>query len=299
MATFKSRGQIAMPSDIIQLEASFRDLNGDLADLDVFPEITISQPDGMVIMDLTSVGVYKKSTGVYGFDYTVVNTTPYGVWADVWRGTIGGNTFFDTLNFVIMPGQVPEANTDGYIALGDDPGFNYSQTALMSINKLIKSVKARLNSSGLALTKDAKGNDLLVSCDIFTVDQLAVFVAGSLAAFNQIPHFTSFNFEDTNIIDQFFEVLSQHASMTALASKVMIERGKEFNLSDNGISFVAPGVSDVLQTQYSTELTNWFEKCKLIKANCKPAPLGLGLQAPTTASPAFRAQRHRREGRIY
>ena len=62
--------------------------------------------------------------------------------------------------------------------------------------------------------------------------------------FNQIPHFTLFSMDDTTIIDQFHEVIVQGAVIYALAGKALIERGRENNLSDSGIYFTPPTVSE-------------------------------------------------------
>jgi hypothetical protein len=120
-----------------------------------------------------------------------------------------------------------------------------------------------------------------------------------LSAFNEIPTFTFFTFEDTEILSRFHEVIAQHAVIYALASKQMIEKGRELNITDNGLGFTPPGVSDVLGSQYGTELTNWFEKVKLIKANMKSAPLGLGTLRTTSASPQVMRLRHLRARQIF
>ena len=194
---------------------------------------------------------------------------------------------------------MPAVNTDGYIHLGDDPGFHYSQVATGNINKLVKAVKARLNSSGKSRTKDQYGNVIFEDCDIYTVDQLVTFIATSLTAFNQIPHFTFFTFEDTGIIDNFFEVLVQHATIYALASKALIERGREFNISDNGLTFQPPSVSELVNSQWSAELSNWWEKVKLIKGNMKPAAFGLGTLRPMAVNPQILKLRHLRSRQIF
>lgn len=184
---------------------------------------------------------------------------------------------------------------------GDDVGFDYSQVAIKNINKLLKLLKARLNSSGKVLAKDIYGNNQYVDCDIFSVDMLVTFLAGALWEFNQIPYFTFFTFDDCNFVEQFGEVLVEYATLQSLASKALIERGREFQLTDNGINFNPPTVSDIMMTQYSTLLTHYWEKIKMIKNSLRPAPLGLGTWSITNGGVggAFRALRHRRQGRLY
>ena len=298
MATIRTRGEFASPGEIIQLQATFFGTNGQPIDLDTYPQISIQQPSGNVIFPFTSMGVSRVAEGVYNFDYTVDVNPSYGVWFDHWKGMIGGYTIQQSFNFVIQLTQMPAVNTDGFMHLGDDVPWNFSQNAICNINKLIKYLKARLNSSGKAVSKDEYGNKILIDCDIYTVDQLTAFLWGSLSAFNQIPHFTEFTFDDSNIIDMFTEVLVQHATIYALASKALIERGREYNITDNGVSVVIPTVSELLNSQWGTELTNWNEKVKLIKQNMKPSPVAIG-SATNVQNPLFRRLRSLRERKIY
>lgn len=299
----KSRGQIACDGDIIQLRAEFRNIStGALTDLTFFPEISIQQPSGNVIFPFTSTGVYHLATGIYGFDFEVSPYSEVGVWTDNWRGSLSpvdGYNQYNQHNFVIYPSQMPQVNTDGYVALGDEPGFCFSQVAIKNINKLIYILKSRLNSSGKAKVKDQYGNDVLIDCDIYTIPQLVTFLIAAIEAFNMIPHFTYFTFEDTDFLNIFGEIIVRHALVYALASKALIEKGREFNISDNGVTFQPPGVSDVLMTQYSTEYTHWQDDVRLIKANMKPQAIGLGTLRPLSSSPAYRRLRHLRERSIY
>ena len=292
------RSAIVSPTDTVQLRVQFESA-GATVDLDAYPTVTLVQPSGTVITGPTSLGVYRLAVGLYGFDFPAPIDASLGVWSDIWTGKLAGVTVRQTLNFVIYTTQMPAVNTDGYIHLGDDPGFHYSQVATGNINKLVKALKARLNSSGKSRNKDQYGNVIFEDCDIYTVDQLVTFIATSLTAFNQIPHFTFFTFEDTGIIDNFFEVLVQHATIYALASKALIERGREFNISDNGLTFQPPSVSELVNSQWSAELSNWWEKVKLIKGNMKPAAFGLGTLRPMAVSPQFLRLRHLRARQIY
>lgn len=296
MVILKTRGQIVMPTETVQIQAQFRGFDGYAKDLSVFPDVSIIEPSGNVILGPTKMGVFRLATGLYGFDYAVGINASIGVYTDVWQGIIDGYVTTGTFNFVVHNTQMPMVNSDGYAHLGDDPGFNFSQTAIKNINKLLKALKARLNSAGKAKTKDQFGNDIFIDCDIYSLDTLVTFLCNALTDFNQIPHFTFFTFDDTPIIEQFFEAILQGAVIYALASKALIERGREFSVSDNGISFVPPTVSELLNTQWNTELTNHFDKLKLIKASMKPAPSSLGVFSTSTgANSAVRRLRFLRQ----
>ena len=300
MVTFRSRGEIVAHTETVHLLVTFYGLDGIPTDTATFPSVTIIQPSGNVALGPTSVGVYHVSTGVYGFDYAIGINAAIGVYTDFWRGQIDGYTVVKDMNFVVQDTQLPAVNSDGYEHLGDDPGFNFSQNAIRNINKLLKTLKARLNSAGFAKSVDAFGNPTFVNCDIYTLDVLVTFICNSITLFNEIPHFTFFTFEDTEIIDQFHDVIVQGATLMALSSKALIERGREFQISDNGVQFTPPTVSELLNTEWQTELSNHMEKLKLIKFNMKPNPRGLGtLTISTSRSPAIARLRHLRARQLF
>ena len=298
--TIKARGEFIDVTNQVNLIVQFKDGNGDPINTDSFPKISIIQPSGLVLLAPTSTGVAQLSTGKYSYIFTVPINGPYGVFNDVWSGFINGFRVETTFSFVVAHTQMPAINTDGYMHLGDNPGFQYSQAAIKNINKLIKSLKARLNSSGKAKSVDGYGNTIYVDCDIFSVDMLVTFLATGLWDFNQVPYFTFFKFDDDDFIEQFGEVLVESATLYSLASKALIERGREFNITDNGLSFTPPTVSELMNTQYSALLANYWEKLKLIKNSLRPAPRGLGVFSMSSAvNPAFRRLRHLRARRLY
>lgn len=295
----KARGELIDVTDQVNLTIQFKDSLGDPVDTDSFPTISIIQPSGLVAIAPTSAGVGRIGVGKYSFIYTIPIIGPYGVFTDIWVGYVGGIRIETSFNFIVLHTQVPAINVDGYAHLGDDPGFNYSQAAIKNINKLIKAMKARLNSSGKAKSTDGYGNVIYVDCDIFTIDMLVTFLATALWDFNQVPFFTFFQFDDDNFIEQFGEILIEGATLQALASKALIERGREFQITDNGLSFNPPTVSEMLNTQHGALLAHYWEKLKYIKNSLRPAPKGLGVFSMNSGmNPAFARLRHLRARRI-
>jgi len=293
-----SRGQIATIGDTIQLSTIFRSaITGEPVDLDAIPSISITEPSGNVIFSFTTLGVYRLATGIYGFDYIPNDNPSLGVWEDNWRGTAEGRILYNTHNFVIHITQAPRINSDGYVALGDEVPFKFSQNAIQNINKLLVRLKARLNSSGKAYVKDASGNTELVDCDIYTVQQLVIFLIGGLDMFNMIPFFTEFTFEDSDFFNIFGEMIVRGALIGALASKALIERGREMTINDNGTSFAMPQVSDILNTSYSTEYDMWKDNIVMIKNSMRGSPLGLTSWRQFN-NPAWARLRHLKERRI-
>lgn len=298
--TLKPRSEIIEPGDSIALVAKFKDSDGNLTDLDIFPTITIIQPNGGVATGPTSSGVMRIDIGTYQFNFIVGLFPSIGTWKDIWQGTLAGFTTIGEFTFTVYTTQLPAINTDGHVHLGDDPGFNYSQIAICNINNLLKSVKARLKSSGKKRDTDEYGNIIYRNCDVYTTDELVAFIARSLSNFNEYPHFTFFTFDDTPIIEQFHDVLAQGAVIFAMGAQALIERGREFQLSDNGVSFTPPTISELLNTQMQSEVTVYNEKVKTIKANMKASPIGLGTMSFVTgASPQIRRLRFLRSRQIY
>lgn len=270
------RGEMLSVTDQVSLSILFRDQNGDPVNTDSFPQISIIQPSGLVLLAPTSVGVTNDSVGNYSYIFTVPFNGPLGVFNDIWLGYVGGIRAEAILSFVVSNTNIPSINIDGYFALGDDPGFDYSQAAIKNINKLIKSLKMRLNSSGKSVATDSYGNKIYVDCDIFSIEMLVTFLATALWDFNQVPFFTYFQFDQDWFVDQFGAILVEGAVLQALASKALIEKSRESVITDNGISFQPASVSELMSTQYSTQFAAYNEKLKLIKNNLRMQPLGLG-----------------------
>lgn len=304
MAIFKTRGQTISRTEGVSLISKFRDTSGNLADLPTFPKISIVQPSGNVLLSPTSVGVYRTDVGTYGYDLVTGINQAVGVYTDIWTGSYDGYTILtNELNFVIYDSNLPQVNAiDGYnnyYALGDDPGFDYSQEAIMNINRCLKLLKARLNSMGKKLAFDQYGNEYYADCDIYDIPTLVYFLEDSLSLFNDIPTFTNFSWNDTDIINQFKSIIVQGATLIALSSKALIEKGREFQVTDDGISFNPPSVADMLNSQFGTELSNHMERLKMVKANMRPAPLGKGiLSISTSRAPAITRLRHFRSRQL-
>jgi hypothetical protein len=294
----KARGQLLEPTDIVNLSIQFRDNLGNPINTDSFPTIAIIQPSGLIALPPTSAGVSQLDVGKYLYQFTIPFNGPFGVWNDMWNGTINGADVINTFSFVVEHTDLPAINSDGYVHIGDDPGFNYSQVAIHNINKLMKTLKARLNNDGKAKSTDAFGNVIYIDCNVFSNEMLATFIANSISDFNQVPYFTWFTLEDTPIIDQFHDIFVERATIDAMASQALIERGREFAITDNGVNFNPPSVSELLNTQYSTMLTNYYDKLKYIKNSMRPSALGLGTLRPLSTNPQFLRMRHLRARQI-
>jgi hypothetical protein len=293
----KARGEFVDVTERIALNVTFSDPTGAPTNTDTVPSITIMQPSGSILLGPTSSGVMQIGTGQYSYIFTIPYGGPYGVWNDIWNGIVNGNNVQASFSFVVANTEFSGINQDGYINLGDDPGFDYSQNAIRNINKLLKTLKARLNSSGKAKSMAPDGTTIYVDCDIFSISMLVTFIANAITMFNELPYFTFYTFEDTDIIDLFHNTFVEGAVIQALASQALIERGREYALTDNGISFVPPTVSELLNTEWGTAFTAYQTKLTAIKASIRPHPMGLG-NLRMGANTAFLKLRHLRQRRI-
>jgi imidazoleglycerol phosphate synthase glutamine amidotransferase subunit HisH len=91
----------------------------------------------------------------------------------------------------------------------------------------------------------------------------------SLCEFNQVPIFTSYSFEDNNFVKQFASILVEGASVLALGSQALLEKGREFSTTDSGIEWSPPKISELLDSQYSQLYVMHWNKLKYIKKYIK------------------------------
>lgn len=143
--------------------------------------------------------------------------------------------------------------------------MDLSKQATKNINKILKLVRARLNSSSKAKATDENNNVIYVDCDIYSTDMLVQFLFLSLSEFNQTPYFTAFTFEDADFLTTFADVIVEGAVIQALAAQALIERGREFKIEDHGIMMDPPNMSEMLNTQYATMLSYHVDKLRYIK----------------------------------
>ena len=181
------------------------------------------------------------------------------------------------------------------IALSNNPGFNFSQTAICNINNVVKSLRARLKARGKARRMDEHGNPIYKDCDVFTVDELVAFICQSLTMFNELPVFTMFTWDDTPITQRFHDILVQGSLYLALGAQSLIERGREFTINDNGIGSTPPQQAELLKASTQRKwMLGW--QSTAIKKIWPPAPLGSErYHLLAEFSPQIRDLRHLRE----
>lgn len=193
------------------------------------------------------------------------------------------------------------------ISVGDDVDFDFSEAEIEGINILLKYLKARLRSDGKkpkrdsfgAFVLDGYGEMVLESCNVFSDEILVTLLCSSLSEFNMIPYFTSFSFADPIIHKTFSHAIVEGALILALASQALVEKGRDFTISDGGISYQPPTLGDFLGSQYNNFLTSYRERLKFIKLSIRPNPTSFGTYSNlSSGAPAFTRLRHTRARRI-
>src|ERR1019366_277352 len=125
-------------------------------------------------------------------------------------------------------------------------------------------LKVRLANDGKVKSEDKDGNIVYTNIGIIPNEKLNAFLELSLSEFNSTPRFTTFSFDEKSTLS-WMDVLIEGATINALASQAFLERGREYPMIDNGVSFSPPNISDLLMAQWHALLPLHFEKLKLIK----------------------------------
>lgn len=268
------------------------------------PEIKITDSDGTIIVGPTSTGVTLEDTGLYVYTYDVGSSVEKGLWTDTWTATVDGVSLSNEFKFLVTDDASAVAGT---VSLGDDVEFDFSEAELTGINILLKFLKARLRSDGKkpkrdeygAFMTDGYGELVMEDCNVFSDEVLACFLCQALSEFNMVPFFTSYMFSDQIIYKTFSAAIVEGALIVSLASQALIEKGRDFTISDGGISYQPPQLGDFLQSQYQNWLTAYRERLKMMKNSIRPGPQTFGTFTNlSSGAPAFVRLRHLRSRKI-
>lgn len=280
----------------VVLEIDLRDATGQVADADSSPEVEIIDSQGNVARAMSTSYVSRIDTGRYRTTYTVPANGPTGVWVDHWRATLNGFSTEARLSFIAL-----ERDADIGIAgdkIGDPCRITLSDAEIRGVNCLLTCLKARLKNNLEVETLDAYGNTTFTNCFVFTDDELVYFLRCSLSEFNQTPHFTDFTFDMEVIYKRFGHIIVEGAFILATAAQMLIEAGREFTITDNGISMNPPPLSATLNNELGHFVQRHTEMLKYIKNSIKPHPTGFGGFRVLAISPNYLRLRHLRQRRI-
>jgi len=294
----------AIRGESLELSIQYFGPDGLAKDADSTPEVKITDPDGNTIVSSTSTGMSRSDTGLYVYTYDVGGGVDKGLWTDSWLTDIDGVTLSNEFKFLVTDEASAVA---GSAVLGDDVDFDFSESELTGLNVLLKLLKAKLRSDGKkpsrdkygAFVTDGYGELVMEDCNVFSDELLACFLCSALSEFNMVPFFTSFSFSDEIIYKTFSAAITEGAYIVALASQAMVEKGRDFTISDGGISYQPPALGDFLQAHYQNFLTSYRERLKFIKNCIRPSPASFGTFTNlSSGAPAFVRLRHLRSRRI-
>jgi hypothetical protein len=292
----------AIVGKTIILEIDIRDAMGNRTDTTGLPEVAIIDPMDTLIRARSSTNVLRIDQGRYRFSYLVPNDAKLGIWTDHWWATVNGFPTDSKLNFIVLS-QSADISISGD-QVGDPARVTYTQEEIIGLNKLLAQLKARLKNNVQVESIDAYGQVQFVNCPIFTDEELTWFLNCSLSEFNQTPHFTDFTFADLPIagpdgaVGRYSYIIVEGAAILAMAAQMLIEAGKEFTITDNGVSMNPPPLSTTLNNQLSQFVQRHTDMLKHIKTSIKPHPLGFGSFRVLSSNPNYMRLRHLRERRI-
>ena len=294
----------AIRGEDVELSIQYYGVDGLPSDADSTPQIRITNPDGDVILASTSSDVTRVDLGLYVYTFSVGATTDKGLWTDTWVADVGGASLSNEFKFLVADEASAVA---GAARLGDEVEFNFSEAELAGLNVLLKYLKARVQSDGQkpsrdqygAFIYDGYGELVMEDCNVFSDEILACFLCSALSEFNMVPFFTSFSFSDEIIYKTFSHAIVEGAAILALSSQALVEKGRDFTISDGGISYQPPALGDFLVSNYNNFLSSYRERLKFIKNSIRPGPASYGTYTNlSSGAPAFTRLRHLRSRRI-
>jgi hypothetical protein len=219
----------------------------------------------------------------------------------------GATTYYYRTRYYNSTSDVFSSWSDWELGTSDDPDgdqigdaarVTYTADEIAGINILLAQLKARLKNNIEVETTDAFGNVTYTECSVFTDDELTWFLRCSLSEFNQTPHFTDFTFDMEVIYDRFAYIITEGAFILGAAAQMLIEAGREFQITDNGITMNPPPLSTVLNNELSQFVSRHTDMLHKIKWSIKPTPVGFGGFRVLAVSPNFMRLRHLRQRRI-
>jgi hypothetical protein len=294
----------AIRGEGVELSIQYYGPDGLPLDAEDGPKIKLTDPDGSIIVASTDSGITKEDTGLYTYSYDVSSSADKGLWTDIWTATVDGVILSNEFKFLVTDEASAVAGT---ARLGDEVDFDFSESELVGLNILMKHLKARLRSDGKkpsrdeygAFITDGYGDMVMEECNVFSDEILACFLSAALSEFNMIPFFSSFIFSDEIIYKTFSHAVVEGAYILAVSSQSLVEKGRDFTISDGGISYQPPALGDFLSSNYQNYMTSYRERLKFIKNSIRPNPTSFGTFTNlSSGAPAFVRLRHLRSRKI-
>jgi hypothetical protein len=133
------------------------------------------------------------------------------------------------------------------------------------LKELAELVSFRLGAMGKVPKKNEKDEVVYVEANIFQPEDIQHALVLSLRAFNMIEVVTYFKFDDVENITQISDLLVTYASYLLLMQQSLKEKGREFILNDNGVSYAPPALSDFLYMTSRDLYHDWYQRVQDLK----------------------------------
>lgn len=134
------------------------------------------------------------------------------------------------------------------------------------------------------------------ACQIFDDGQLLQYLDLSLQDVNSHPMKTFYTME--SLPRDWINCVVLGGYIFALNAQGLIERARNFNIADQGVSYTPPALPDHMQNLAQFLETKFQLEKEKIKANEKPLPMGLGTTRVLAPNPTLARLRHLRAHRM-
>ena len=140
-------------------------------------------------------------------------------------------------------------------------------------------------------------NDTDSACEIFGDSQLLSYIDLGLMDVNSHPTFTYY---DINSVPRdWYNCIVKGAYVFAIDAQGLVERARNFNITDQGVSYTPPDLPGHFQTLSQMVRAEYQAEKEKIKANVRPAPCAIGSTRVLTPNPLMLKMRHLRSHRFF
>lgn len=230
-------------------------------------EITIEATAGLVFVEILATDTVSIDPGEYRYDLQL--------------------TFSDGRILTLVNDHLQIAED---ITLEGTPSGQQYDPVITSKGQYFKRTALRMLR---VMLKDFK---LAPNVQAFGDEELNVFLEVSISDFNAQPMFTAFDWN--NMENRWLGLICRGAFVMALYAQGLLEQGREFTITDNGISFTPPGLGSYMQSTAGAIASQYQKEKEDVKGNMKPSPHYLGTFRTLSILPSFIKLRHLKERAI-
>ena len=133
-------------------------------------------------------------------------------------------------------------------------------------------------------------------CQIWDDGLMLQYLDMALMDVNSHPMKTFYTME--SLPRDWIAVVVLGGQVYALNSQGLIERARNFNISDQGVAYTPPALPDHMQALATFLETKFQTETERITANEKPLPMGLGTTRVLAPNPTLARLRHLRAHRM-